>query len=270
MNNRKKAIVLVSVGTANEKARKNTLDGFEKEVTRIYSDYDVRQAYTSHHIRNLLNKKYGIALDSPEEALERLFREGYEEILVQPILLIPGAEFHELVKIISVLDKRGIFKCIKLGRCLLHLMGDGKFTPDDFGKFAETLISEYQGQGPVVFVGHGTTHPSNAAYACLSTILKRRGDKNFYLGTLMSYPSVHDVIMDLKGDEVVKVTLVPLMIVAGNHMIKDIASEREESWESILKSNGFTVKAVFKGLGDIEGIRDLLISRIGNLISEEN
>lgn len=266
MVNPKKAILLVSVGTANKDARANTLLGIEREVQEAYKDYSVRQAFTSKHLLKLVWERFGIELDTPEKALEKLGREGFGEIVIQPLHFMPGAEFHELVKVISDFGQRHVFSNIRLGRCLLHYMGDGERFPDDFGRFAEVLIDEYSNRGNILFAGHGTAHPSNAVYSCLGTQLARKGKGNLYIGTLMSYPSINDAMTDMESDGVKEVTIAPLMIVAGNHILNDVASDREGSWKSILRERGFVVDTIFQGIGDLKGVRRIVVANIKDAI----
>ena len=56
-----------------------------------------------------------------------------------------------------------------------------------------------------------------------------------------------------------KVLLAPFMVVAGDHAIRDMSGEDEDSWRSRFEAAGFTVECVMKGLGEYPGIRKLYI-----------
>jgi sirohydrochlorin cobaltochelatase len=55
-----------------------------------------------------------------------------------------------------------------------------------------------------------------------------------------------------------KVTLVPLLFVAGDHARNDIAVD----WKEALEKQGFTVEVSLEGLGEVPEIQDLYIKKI--------
>ena len=56
--------------------------------------------------------------------------------------------------------------------------------------------------------------------------------------------------------------MAPLMIVAGDHAINDMASDEEDSWKSILENKGYNVECIIKGLGEYKEIRNIFIEHI--------
>ena len=56
-------------------------------------------------------------------------------------------------------------------------------------------------------------------------------------------------------------TLLPFMVVAGDHAKNDMAGE-EDSWKTILSEAGYEVKTVIKGLGELAGIRALYMEHM--------
>jgi len=89
----KKAILVVSFGTTHEDTRKVTIDATEEKIKNTFADYDIRRAFTSHIILRVLKNRDNLHVDTPEEALEKLKNEGYTEVIVQPLHVIPGVEF---------------------------------------------------------------------------------------------------------------------------------------------------------------------------------
>ena len=55
------------------------------------------------------------------------------------------------------------------------------------------------------------------------------------------------------------------MIVAGDHAKNDMAGE-EDSWMSELKEEGYEVRAIIKGLGEMEGIQNLILEHIEDVL----
>ena len=111
-------------------------------------------------------------------------------------------------------------------------------------------------------MGHGTGHFADAAYAALDYRFKAMGYSRVFVGTVEGYPELMDILPVLKQSGCKKVRLMPFMIVAGDHAINDMAGDDEDAWKNILKSEGFDVECVLKGLGEIEGIRQMYIQHL--------
>ena len=58
-----------------------------------------------------------------------------------------------------------------------------------------------------------------------------------------------------------KAVLMPFMLVAGDHAKNDMAGE-EDSWKSRLEEEGYEVRVILKGLGELEGIRKIFLEHI--------
>ena len=94
-------------------------------------------------------------------------------------------------------------------------------------------------------------------YGKLQEKLIEKGGRNVYVGTLESSPGVEEIRKILqKEPEIRRVALVPLMVVAGDHAVNDIAGQ-DHSWESALEGAGYEVKAVLAGLGEYPAIQKL-------------
>ena len=116
-------------------------------------------------------------------------------------------------------------------------------------------------------MGHGTAHPSNAVYGALQTVLNDEGYEKVLVGTMDGYPNFTSVLKKIKEKGIKQVLLMPLMLVAGDHAINDMASEEEDSWKSMLEAEGIEVKLHMKGLGQVEEFAQLYINRIDDLIN---
>jgi sirohydrochlorin cobaltochelatase len=64
-------------------------------------------------------------------------------------------------------------------------------------------------------MGHGTHHPANAAYPAIQRVFDDL-KMPVYVGTVEGYPSLDGVIALLEREGIKKVTLYPLMLVAGD------------------------------------------------------
>ena len=78
---------------------------------------------------------------------------------------------------------------------------------------------------------------------------------SYYVGTIEGFPSIDEIKEILAKDGIKKVTLIPFMIVAGEHAKNDIAND----WKEELESSGFEVNLNLTSLGAIKEIRDILV-----------
>ena len=89
----KKAILVVSFGTSYKDALKNSIEKIENRIKEEFKDYDVFRAFTAHMIIRKINERDNLKILTPEEAFDNLKENGYEEVIVQPLHVIPGEEF---------------------------------------------------------------------------------------------------------------------------------------------------------------------------------
>lgn len=260
----KKAILVVSFGTSYLEPLKNSIENVENKIRNQFKDYDVYRAFTSHMIIKKLEIVHGLIVEKPEELLERLYIEGYEEVIIQPLHIIPGEEF-SYIKNIEVYFKDK-FKSIKVGRPIFYYQGiEG--LPEDYSLFIKSIKGIIEGEEAVVMMGHGTVHPSNAVYGALQSVLNDEGYKNVFVGTVKGYPNFTSVLNKIKKRGIKKVLLMPLMLVAGNHAINDMTSEKDNSWKSMLEAERIEVKLWTKGLGEVDEFAQLYIDRVDDLIN---
>ena len=245
--NDKASVLMVHFGTTFDDTRKNTIDAVNDEAKKEFPDMEIREAYTSRIIMRRL-KERGIVKDNPAEALDKLAKEGYTHIIVQPTNVINGVESKTLEQQLEMHKDK--FKEIRTGSALLS-------TPEDYKAVAEIIdkeVGKVTDNEAVVLVGHGTHDNGNAAYPAMDYTAKSMGYK-FYVGTIEGFPEFDDVVKGLKKDNIKKVILMPFMFVAGDHANNDIAVD----WKEALEKEGFTVEVKLTSLGMMEDIRKMFI-----------
>ncbi len=246
------AILAVSFGTSYHKTREATIGAIEKKIADMFPQYQVRRAFTSQMIINKLAKRDGIYIDNEAQSLKRAAEDGIKYLIVQPTHLMNGTEYHDLKR--DVEEHQELFEGVSLGEPLLT-------DETDFDRVIEAVTedtAEYSKEGTaILFMGHGTGAEANHVYFDLQDKLKEQGYHNYYIATVEAEPTLEDVIPLLKEQGYTEVVLQPLMIVAGDHATNDMAGDEEDSWKTILTGEGFAVKCVLKGLGEIEKIREI-------------
>ncbi|WP_425061306.1 sirohydrochlorin cobaltochelatase [Sporomusa carbonis] len=261
----KKAILVVSFGTTYEDTRKMTIEAVESKIRTEFPDYEVRRAFSSHKIIKVLKERDGIDVDTPEQALKRLKDDGYTTVAVQTLDVIPGVEYDYINRVVQKYKTEGAFKQIVMGRSLLYYMGQ-EDKPDDF----KTVLHAFKTQLPaslkkdeaILVMAHGTPHPANAYYTVLQAKISQLGWKNVFVYTVEGTPMLEDVIPQLKANRIKKVTLVPFMLVAGDHANNDMAGSDKESHKSQLMEAGFKVETYLHGLGENTAIQDVYVNHL--------
>lgn len=260
--NVKKAILAVSFGTSHADTRKKTIDKMEQNIREAFPGYHIHRAFTSERIRKILQKRDSITVPNVEEALTALLKQGYDEVIIQPLVIITGEEYHEkIVYVAKRFEKK--FRKLTTGRPLLTVTGDYK-------KVIEVLRNDkpaLKADQALIYMGHGTHHPADASYGLLQLMF----NKTFpgaYMGTICGYPTINEVISELKEKGIKKALLTPFLIVAGEHAKHDMAGKQETSWKSLLEKEGIEVDISMVGLGESAGIRKIFVNNIIDSIND--
>lgn len=260
----KKAILVVSFGTTYEDTRKATIEAIENKIRTEFPDYEVRRAFSSHKIIKVLKERDGIQVDTPEQALQRLKNDGYTTVAVQMLDVIPGVEYDYIKGVAQKYKNDGSFEQLVIGLPLLYYMGQEN-KPDDF----VTALNALKTQLPVtakneavLIMAHGTSHPANAYYTVLQDKINQLGWKNVFVYTVEGTPTLENVIPQLKANRIKKVTLVPFMLVAGDHANNDMAGNEKDSHKSRLLAEGFKVDTYLHGLGENAAIQDIYVAHL--------
>lgn len=256
----KKAILVVSFGTSYPETRKLTIEAVENKIKQNFPDYEIRRAYTSGIIRRKIKKQENICIDSTKEALEKLKNDNFEEVIVQPLHIIPGIEYDDVKDVVS--EYKDKFNKLIIGEPMLYEDEDYKLVINALNK----QIEELDKNKSFVIMGHGTSHYANASYALLQYMLEEAGLSNVFVGTVEGYPTLDNVIRRLNEKNIKDVILMPFMLVAGDHAQNDMAGSSDDSWKSILKRNNINSEAYIHGLGENKFIQDIYISKIKSLL----
>lgn len=258
----KPAILVAAFGTSYSEAREVTIDVIVKKTKDRFPGHEVRQAFTSEMIIRKLRQRDKVEIDNPQQALERLQRDGFHSIVIQPLHIVPGHEWKKVLRAVRL--HRANFDHIALGRPVLYFCGSDN-TPDDYRIAVEALRPQLPELGEtqaVVLMAHGTCDPANACYVCFERVLHETGISNVFLASVEGYPSLASVKTRLKSKEITEVTLIPFMLVAGDHALNDMAGDDEESWKNTLVREGYKVKTYLRGLGENELFQEVYIQHV--------
>lgn len=249
----KKGILVVSFGTTYPDTREKTIGAIEEKIRASFPAYRVYRAFTSRIVRSRIEEAEGIRVLDVKSALDQMLADGIEEAVVQPTHIIDGIE-NELMKE-EAETFRERFRYLGIGEPLLK-------SDEDYDIVAGILENEKSGDGQaVVFMGHGSEHFANASYQRLQKVLHGRGHEDYYISTVEGTPDIHETLGEVGKGGYESVSLVPFMIVAGDHAKNDMAGE-EDSWCRLFRTKGYQVQCRLKGLGEDPAIQELFISHL--------
>jgi sirohydrochlorin cobaltochelatase len=243
---------MVHFGTTYDDTRAKTIDAINEKATKAFPQLKVCEAYTSRIVMKRLAQR-GIMKDTPIDALLRLRAEGIRTVKIQPTYVIDGIEMNRLRQ--DVEQVRPFFDSIWVSTPLIY-------TVEDAESLCKVLANRHPADAKkrehVLFIGHGTEGPATALYSQLDYMLRADGHANYHVATIEGYPTQKTALAQIKAMKGKRVTLVPLLFVAGDHANNDISVE----WKETLEKEGLTVEIRLEGLGEVPEIQDLYIRKI--------
>lgn len=252
----KQALLAVSFGTSVPEARQS-IQQVERALAAAAPGRAFARAYTSPTIRCILAKR-GETVDSLEQALEKLAAAGCEDVIVQPTHLLYGIEYDKMKGSVAAFAPR--FASFTFGKPLLA-------SAADLQALAACAWQAYApARGALVLLGHGTEHFANTVYPALQTALRLQGAADAFVGTVEGWPALEDVLAQLQAGGYDRVTLAPLMLVAGDHACSDMAGPGPDSWKSRLEAAGLAVTCRMQGLGLLPGVQALYTTHLRELL----
>ncbi len=219
----KPAIVMVAFGTSVATARP-VFDHIDAQARKRYAGYDIHWAFTSQFIINKL-KKQGIVKQNVAEVITELRKKGVKSVVFQSLHVVPGQEYR------SVLAEDTSGFRVAFGDALMT-------SEQDIDDVVAALGKDIDAQQPTVIVAHGNDHHPefNQQLVALAQVIEKEYP-NLVVASVEGQPGIGPldkvkVISDKQGS----VKFVPLMIVAGDHIMNDVMGDEEDSWKSIIQA----------------------------------
>ena len=257
----KDAIGVMTFGTTFAENRAKTINATIEGIKAAHPGVKVVTAYTSHIIIDRVAANEGIKYPTPEEALAQLKAEGYTRVALTTLDVIPGMEYNYKLGVFN--SYKQDFKKMTIGTPLMYWQGQEE-QADDVTEVLEAFATQFpktkKGEG-IVMMAHGTPNIANAYYAVIQEKLQEMGYDNVFIETVEGWPSLETIIPKLKAKKIKKVTIMPFMMVAGDHANNDMAGSEEDSHKSILEKEGIKVEAYIHGLGENEAVRNVFVER---------
>lgn len=257
-------IVLTAFGTST--AAFDTYRHLEKKVQERFPGHQIRWAFTSRKVRHKVAQEQRKDIKDLGQTLKELEAAGVSRVVVQSLHLVPGEEWEK--KIVAETRKTPGLQ-VALGKPLLAGDKDQERVLKALGR---TFPKDLKTQA-VVLVGHGSPHPQGEqAYLAFNQLLRSRyAGKKVYLAVIAGKPERDAALAQVKGSGVSRVLLVPFLLVAGEHVDKDLLGPDPESWKSRFQALGIKgVEGVRKGLGYNDEIINIYLDHLQDALRELN
>lgn len=246
MSAAKQTMIVVSYGTAYEEVMQRDIVPVEEALQKAFPHWQISRAFTSKRVREKL-EAHGMKVPSPVEAVQAAREHGSERICLVSLHMIPGGEYEKLAESV-----RGL----PLSRPLLD-------SGEDYRRTADFLRQEAEKQdGLLLVMGHGSDHVNNAAYRNLQKILP----EGVYLACLDGDNTLDTLLPTLLSCAKRRITLLPLLLTAADHVRKDMAGDAPHSWKSRLTKAGFSVECQLVGAGSRPEIQRMFVRKAQDML----
>lgn len=258
----KKAILVVSYGSSFKDARERSIGAIEEIIGQRFPDYKVYRAFTSESIIQKIKEKENLQIDTVSQALERIVSDGIKDLTIIQTHLLQGMRHESLLNLTEVY--RNQFVQFKVAEPILKI----EENVEAFAEALENVGGVYDdGKTAICCIGHGIDMDTNEVYRNIQSVLEQKGLKNYYVGTLSVKPTLEDLYDEIVAQQKYeRVVLLPLMLVSGYHVRKDLAGPSEGSWRNVFAKSGFKVECIMKSLGENSIVQNILATYTENVI----
>ena len=230
--NKKRAIVLACFGSVIEQQKYLDL---ESSIVEKFPDCDVFTSFSSRMVIKLLKKKKNEEYKNLPQTLADIDMLGYKHVSVVSINIFPTDE-HEVLK--KIVDGFKHFSLANIS-CTNALLTKTKETTAFLKDLNEQISKDDTAN---LYVIHGTPRLDTVGIDSISysaSFLELISENNFTCSLEGAFPyfEINDVIKaKIKKIGLKKVQIVPLLLVSGNHYIKDMF-EINEDLSSLFESS---------------------------------
>lgn len=223
-------VIMVTVfGTTSSEGQRD-LENVDRLLAERYPDREIRWALTSPFIMRRLGEKgqttlfeRRVPIRNRAQLIAELRQEGKTNVIIQPLLVMTGAEYFDVLRE----DTGGLN--VEYG---IPLLG----APDNTARVVKAMEPHFGGPDTVTLI---CTHGNDKVHGyCIPLMLVdkyvRSHYKNVFVTTLHGVPGTGPGFEDTRRSGLKKVKFLPFLIVAGDHVEKDIMADTPESYKSQL------------------------------------
>jgi len=287
------AILLAMFGTSVEQALPGLLN-IRAKLAAAYPGTIVRIAFTSKIIGKLWRERAAtegysashpevpkeiLHIREPAEVMHELAGEGITSLVIQPVHMAPVRK--DTNPLAGLFKKEGdvslfSFNTTAVGRPALGRLGSVSYPyREDIAAVVRSLGEDAafarRSNAALFYMGHGNIHAeTQEIYGEVVAEMRRQYPEILIVMSMVEgSPSVGKTISELKSHRVKSVVIKPFMIVAGDHVRKEMIGCGSTTLQSLLEKEGFTVIPVVKGLGEITAFADIFVQHAADAARDD-
>lgn len=253
------AVVFAAYGTTRARARTAAIEPAFRAVADAV-DVPCELAFCGPAVCRLLARR-GEPAPELERVLEQVADAGARRVAIVSGMVVDGwaqANLHERVG--AAAERLGLKAVVST-----PLLSDAT----DVDCLAAALMGEWRPKPGTVtlFVGHGIGGPAGSdyarprdafdAYGSLGAAFARAGRDDLAVACLSDGPSAALRVVRGLAEPGATVRLVPLMLAAGRHVLKNVGGSDDRSWSSVLAAADYVPQLCDCGLGEVATVREL-------------
>lgn len=253
------AVVFAAYGTTRARARTAAIEPAFRAVADAV-DVPCELAFCGPAVCRLLARR-GEPAPELERVLEQVADAGARRVAIVSGMVVDGwaqANLHERVG--AAAERLGLKAVVST-----PLLSDAT----DVDCLAAALMGEWRPKPGTVtlFVGHGIGGPAGSdymrsrdafdAYDALGVAFARAGRDDLAVACLSDGPDAALQVVRGLAEPGTTVRLVPLMLSAGRHVLKNVGGSDDRSWSSVLAAADYVPQLCDCGLGEVATVREL-------------
>lgn len=223
-------LILTFFGTTADAGLK-VYDQIQSQMAKRYPDMTIKRAFTSKMVIRRLQERGVIVPDLPQ-LLASLKQQGVKTVAVLPFLIAPGQEYGKITAALAAEpDIRSI--------CAKPLLTDMA----DYEAVITALEPDIPDNIPTVIGCHGNEHHDryNHEIREFAALMEARHSNVMLAAIEGENPGTRALS---KARELAQVSgavhFIPLMLVAGDHVMNDMMGDEEDSWKVIVGADSTT------------------------------
>lgn len=253
------AVVFAAYGTTRARARTAAIEPAFRAVADAV-DVPCELAFCGPAVCRLLARR-GEPAPELECVLEQVADAGARRVAIVSGMVVDGwAQANVRERVGAAAERLGLKAVVGA-----PLLSDAT----DVDCLAAALMGEWRPKPGTVtlFVGHGIGGPAGSdyarprdafdAYAALGVAFVRAGRDDLAVACLSDGPDAALRVVRGLAEPGATVRLVPLMLSAGRHVLKNIGGSDDRSWSSVLAAADYVPQLCDCGLGEVAAVREL-------------
>lgn len=242
------ATIIVNHGTSKIENQKEAIGFLRKKVKEKYKNSLVKSYMASDKIRKKVKDKK--LCQDLEEILNECRKKNIKDIRFLMAYVLRGIEYEKVMEKANQLNEDGFFT-FTFTKALREEKNNDEIL---------NFLGELGENEPSLVIFHGSPKKNLEEFEKFEEKIKN-SDKNLYFSSFEDR-KFDDLINEFKEKNIGEIKVIPFLIIAGNHVSKDIEGEKENSYKKVFKKNMIEINIVKKSLILYDKIAEIFVEKL--------